>query len=280
MCDKEKMIFCSYYDFMYPRYFYTLIIHLHDASKIALVDAGTCDEWEDRYYLRHYDTKQHDFMCYMRCIQLNLLREKEPMTPIFPRYDELQVDSTILYGFREECYYDSEAFFAVYTATRVKSISITPYQPNIDNYIYKPQRHTQRYDKVLAKTRDQLLVHITFAHTNACMYIYAAVEKTNLEALPSIMGHKISIEVGWTTDKVILEDGTAIPFPCIIRVYTNIEKSMIDYADGVNKMRSIFFDHRIRSFQRLWRKWWYEPNAEGYVRFASRMYDKDSSPCA
>jgi len=62
-----------------------------------------------------------------------------------------------------------------------------------------------------------------------------------------------------------------------IRIYTNVCNLFVKYALCIGILKDIFFHHRIVRIQRLWRKWWYEPNAEGYVRFASRMYDKDSA---
>jgi len=58
-------------------------------------------------------------------------------------------------------------------------------------------------------------------------------------------------------------------------IFTNIALLCKYNSNVIVKLRSIFFMRGIRSFQRLWRRWWYEPNDDGYVRFASRMYDVD-----
>jgi len=61
---------------------------------------------------------------------------------------------------------------------------------------------------------------------------------------------------------------------------TNMSERVLQSYMPILKLRKILHLNRIRSFQRLWRRWWYEPNEEGYVRFASRMYDKDAHMCA
>jgi len=64
-----------------------------------------------------------------------------------------------------------------------------------------------------------------------------------------------------------------------MRAYTNICSLYIMYHDAIYKLRTIFMLRGIRSFQRLWKKWWYEPDESGYARYASRMYDLDRGVC-
>jgi len=61
-----------------------------------------------------------------------------------------------------------------------------------------------------------------------------------------------------------------------MRVYTNAAHFIVVNSRAIQYLRYLRKINGIRSFQRLWRRWWYEPDEEGYVRFASRMYDKDS----
>ena len=79
----------------------------------------------------------------------------------------------------------------------------------------------------------------------------------------------------WTNAMRAIESSrnvVAIDYQC---VRSNIATSVAALAFGIVAVRRILLDHRIRMFQRLWKRWWYQPNAEGYVRFASRMYDVD-----
>jgi len=60
-------------------------------------------------------------------------------------------------------------------------------------------------------------------------------------------------------------------------LYSNISNLYAEYANAIRKLRTIFTRYTMKNFIKRWRKWWYEPNEEGYVRFASRMYDIDSN---
>jgi len=65
-----------------------------------------------------------------------------------------------------------------------------------------------------------------------------------------------------------------------VRCMTNVGLDVIRLRGGIMRLRYLTQVNGVRSFQRLWKKWWYEPNAEGYARYASRMYEEDSKYAA
>jgi len=65
---------------------------------------------------------------------------------------------------------------------------------------------------------------------------------------------------------------------CII--FSNVSMLSIEDSSAIYKLSSIFMNHKMRLFQRMWKKWWYEPDEDGHARFASRMYEEDSKYAA
>jgi len=104
-----------------------------------------------------------------------------------------------------------------------------------------------------------------------------------LDLQHTLVGHRISHAYPSNGFMSILSDvGIGVQIPNVPAVKglrwlrTNVAHDVVSLHDVIVKMRDVRLTNGIRAFQRLWRRWWYEPNADGYVRFASRMYDKDS----
>jgi len=108
-------------------------------------------------------------------------------------------------------------------------------------------------------------------------YIYL-VQKRNIVRFEYFDFHLMCKDVGEarTLDILQYEYGRKVT----ISIHSNAGNMCAFLYNKVNKMRDIFTMHAVIRFQRLWRKWWYEPNDDGYVRFASRMYDKDAATSA
>jgi len=259
--DKDRMFFSCIFDLVCEGY--TLIVELNrEKGQVLLVASTVCNMRGS--IVSEIDEKHSWLLDSLQSVICEWSRNLM-VTPIFPPWDPVDdPDLIMLRGFRRVLSEYEAIDIAIHT--KVVSTSITTKMPDKHNML--------------------CLIEFGFAHTNVrlCMIVYID-RGYKIPSLPSDAIHDHRIEdisiketrYGDYDYSLHMDDGNVIHFARGNAIfYSNMHKSFVEYGDGVLKMRSIFFDHRIRMFQRLWRRWWYEPDDDGNVRFASRMYDEDS----